>query len=90
MLSKKFFPFKRHHRSPETTSTIPFWKQVKNRIKQNEEEELLELAKRLHKNLTSTIEREEDTTLPFLDMKIHRQDRKCLRHGTVNLLTLDL
>ena len=45
-------------------------------IKQNEEEELLKLANGLPKNLTFTNEREEDTTLPFLDMKIHRQDGK--------------
>ena len=76
MLSKKLFGFKRHHRSSQNTSTNVFWKQVIYRVKLNEEEELLEIASGLHKNLTFTIEREEDTTLPFLDMKIYRQDRK--------------
>ena len=45
-------------------------------IRQHEEEELLNLVNGLQKNLTFTIEREEDTTLPFLDMTIHREDGK--------------
>ena len=45
-------------------------------IKQIDEEESLKWKYGLHKNLTITFEREEDTTLPFLDKKIHTEDAK--------------